>query len=118
MTKSIIFGKKSKLTESIIKKIRDAQVISITDIDFKKIKLQNRNKVNYIFNNFYPSHKLNDLNSSEYEKFIPTLGNLSFSFVCLFKKYLKTKIIDLEIISSIFTKSVINFFNLVASNCL
>ena len=70
MTKSIIFGKKSKLTESIIKKIKDAQVISITDIDFKKIKLQNKSKVNYIFNNFYPSHKLNDLNSSEYQKFV------------------------------------------------
>jgi UDP-N-acetylglucosamine 4,6-dehydratase len=70
MTKSIIFGKKSKLTESIIKKIKDAQVISITDINFKKIKLHEKSKVNYIFNNFYPSHKLNDLNSSEYEKFI------------------------------------------------
>ena len=70
MTKSIIFGKKSKLTESIIKKIKDTQVISITDIDFKKIKLQNKSKVNYIFNNFYPSHKLNDLNSSEYQKFV------------------------------------------------
>ena len=70
MTKSIIFGKKSKLTESIIKKIKDAQVISITDIDFKKIKLQDKSKANYIFNNFYPSHKLNDLNSSEYQKFV------------------------------------------------
>ena len=70
MIKNIIFGKKSKLTESIIKKIKDTQVISITDIDFKKIKLQNKNKVNYIFNNFYPSHKLNDLNSSEYQKFV------------------------------------------------
>ena len=37
MIKSIIFGKKSKLTESIIKKIKDTQVISITDTDFKKI---------------------------------------------------------------------------------
>ena len=68
MIKSIIFGKKSKLTESIIKKIKDTQVISITDIDFKKIKLQNKNKVNYIFNNFYPSHKLNDLNSFRISK--------------------------------------------------
>jgi len=29
MIKNIIFGKKSKLTESIIKKIKDTQVISI-----------------------------------------------------------------------------------------
>jgi UDP-N-acetylglucosamine 4,6-dehydratase len=70
MTKSIIFGKKSKLTESIVKKIKNTQVISSTDIDFKKIKLKNKGKTNYIFNNFYPSFKLNNLNSSEYQKFV------------------------------------------------
>ena len=70
MTKSIIFGKKSKLTESIVKKIKDVEVISSTDIKLKKIKLKNNKKINYIFNNFYPSFKLNDLNSSEYHKFV------------------------------------------------
>ena len=70
MTKNIIFGKKSKLTESIIKKIKNVQVISTTDIDFKKIKSENKSKANYIFNNFYPSFKLNDLNFLEYQKFV------------------------------------------------
>ena len=70
MTKNIIFGKKSKLTDSIVKKIKNAQVISSADINFKKIKFKNKNKVNYIFNNFYPSFKLNDLNFLEYQKFV------------------------------------------------
>ena len=70
MTKNIIFGKKSKLTDSLVKKIKNAQVISSTNINLKKIKLRSKDKTNYIFNNFYPSFKLNNLNFLEYQKFV------------------------------------------------
>jgi len=69
MIKTIIFGKRSKLTKSIIKKIKNFEVISSNNIDFNKLKFDDVKK-NYIFNNFYPSYKLNDLNTTQYESFL------------------------------------------------
>ena len=60
--KNIIFGKRSILTKDISKKLDNFEVYSTNDlhlIDFDKL---NKQKSNYIFNNFYPSSKLNTLN--------------------------------------------------------
>ncbi|MDB9956427.1 polysaccharide biosynthesis protein [Candidatus Pelagibacter sp.] len=70
MIKNIIFGKRSNLTSSIIKKLKYYEVVSIKNINYQKLKLDNKYKKNYIFNNFYPSFKLNTLKPSQYEKFI------------------------------------------------
>lgn len=68
MKKNIIFGKRSKLTTSIVKKINSCEVISSSKINYRE--LNSGKKKNYIFNNFYPSHKLNSLNPNEYKKFL------------------------------------------------
>ena len=68
MIKNIIFGKRSKLTNSIIKKIHNYEVISSSNINYEK--LNSGKKKNYIFNNFYPSFKLNSLNPIQYKKFL------------------------------------------------
>jgi len=68
MIKNIIFGKRSNLTNSIIKKIYNYEVISSSNINYEK--LNSIKKKNYIFNNFYPSHKLNSLKLNQYKKFL------------------------------------------------
>ena len=75
--KNIIFGKRSILTKDISKKLDNFEVYSTNDlhlIDFDKI---NKQKSNYIFNNFYPSSKLNTLNVNKLNDFVElSIGNL------------------------------------------
>ena len=86
MIKNVIFGKRSKLTKSLISKIDNYEIISSSEITNDRLKLLNNNKKNYIINNFYPTHKLDALNPSDYEKFIELsltklikiLSNLNF----------------------------------------
>ena len=68
--KTIIFGKRSNLTTSIVKKISNVEIISSTNIDFDKLKSICTVKKNFIFNNFYPSFKLNNLEIGQYENFV------------------------------------------------
>ena len=76
MIKNFIFGKESKLTSSLIKNLSNVQVISSRNVDINFLK-KNKIKTNYIFNNFYPSYKLNELKSSELQKFLDlSLGKL------------------------------------------
>ncbi|SMF79386.1 SDR family NAD(P)-dependent oxidoreductase [Candidatus Pelagibacter sp. HIMB1321] len=70
MIKTIIFGKRSSLTNSIIKKIKKFEVISSSNINFDNLKFDDSQKKNYIFNNFYPSFKLNTLSPTQYESFL------------------------------------------------
>ena len=70
MIKNIIFGKRSRLTSSLIKIIKNYEVISASEINHKKDILNDNFKKNYVFNNFYPSHELNYINPSHYEKFV------------------------------------------------
>lgn len=68
--KTIIFGKRSNLTTSIIKKIKNFEVISSNNIDYDKLKSENFLKRNFIFNNFYPAYKLNYLEPKQYDNFL------------------------------------------------
>ena len=71
MIANIIIGKQSFVTKALLRFIKKAEVFSANDLDITTInKIQSKKKINLIFNNFYPSHKLNDLNSSEYQKFV------------------------------------------------
>ena len=71
MIKNIIIGKNSSLTKSNLKYIKNCLVYSANNLnleelnkDIKKIK-----KINIIFNNFYPSKFLNQLNYQSYNQF-------------------------------------------------
>jgi len=68
--KTIIFGKRSNLTTSIVKKITNYEVISSNNIDYNKLSSENSSKRNFIFNNFYPAHKLNNLDPKQYDNFL------------------------------------------------
>ncbi len=70
MIKNIIFGKRSNLTSSILKKLRNCEVIPSSKIHLFKDNYNEKIKKNYIINNFYPSFKLNELNPNQYENFI------------------------------------------------
>jgi len=72
MIKNVIFGKNSKITTSISRyfKDKDIDIHSSNNLDFSKLKNYSKTKTNFIFNNFYPSFKLNDLNSSEFKSFV------------------------------------------------
>ena len=70
MIKNIIFGKRSNLTSSIVKRINNHKVISCSKHNFDQLNLPYTGKNNYIFNNFYPSFKLNSLNHYDYENFL------------------------------------------------
>ena len=70
MTKNIIFGKNSKLTSSIVKNLNNVQVFSANDLYLKNLNTNDKTKVNYIFNNFYPSFKLNNLKPNDYKEFV------------------------------------------------
>jgi nucleoside-diphosphate-sugar epimerase len=69
MIKNILFGKRSKLTNAIIKKIDNYEVISASKNNYDRLNLDDKKK-NYLFNNFYPSHKLNSLKPSQYKIFL------------------------------------------------
>jgi UDP-glucose 4-epimerase len=68
--KTIIFGKRSNLTTSIVKKITNFEVISSNDIDYSRLRSANVSKKNFIFNNFYPAYKLNNLEPKQYDIFL------------------------------------------------
>ena len=70
MPKNIIFGKNSKLTSSIVKNLNNVEVFSSNNFNYKNLNIKNKNKVNYIFNNFYPSFKLNNLKPKDYKEFV------------------------------------------------
>ena len=70
MIKNIIFGKRSNLTSSILKKLGNCEVIPSSKINLFKDNYNEKIKKNYIINNFYPSFKLNELNPNQYENFI------------------------------------------------
>ena len=82
--KTIIFGKRSNLTTSIVKKITNYEVISSNNIDYHKLSSENSLKRNFIFNNFYPAHKLNNLDPKQYDNFLDnSLVNLVKILSCL-----------------------------------
>ena len=77
MIKNIIFGRRSELTSFISKKLDKVEIISTTNLDLDKLKSLNNHKLNLVFNNFYPSHKLNQLEPSNYKEFVDlSLGRL------------------------------------------
>ena len=75
MTQNIIIGKNSSLTESNSKNIKNCVIFSANQINEKYLfdKINKIKKVNLIFNNFFPSKFLNDLNHLNYKQ----LTNLS-----------------------------------------
>ena len=68
MVKNIIIGQKSFVTKSILKYLKNPIVFSANELTKKKIQEQTHNykKINLVFNNFYPSKLLNDLNHNNY----------------------------------------------------
>ena len=81
MVKNIIIGQKSFVTKSILKYLKNPIVFSANELTKKKIQEQTHNykKINLVFNNFYPSKLLNDLNHNNYND----LCNLSLSKISL-----------------------------------
>lgn len=69
MIKNVIFGKQSRITTSIVKNLEDTEIISVSNLNYLKLKNNYKKKTNYIFNNFYPSFKLNNLNSGDFQRF-------------------------------------------------
>jgi len=96
MIKNIIFGKRSNLTSSIIERINNHRVISSSKYNLAQLNLLNSGKNNYIFNNFYPSFKLNSLNHYDYENFL----QLSLSDLVQILSNLKIKNINKIIYTS------------------
>ena len=68
--KNIIFGKKSILTNDISKKLNNFEVYSANDLHLIDFDQLNKQKSNYIFNNFYPSSKLNMLSANKLNDFV------------------------------------------------
>lgn len=68
---NIIIGKNSSISLACKKYLKNFEIISSNNLDYQKIsKIRNKNnKVNLIFNNFYPSKLLNDLSVENYSKF-------------------------------------------------
>ena len=69
---NVIIGKNCSLTLHLEKKLRNCIVFSARDHDLiEKIKkLKKEKKINLIFNNFYPSRKIHELKSKDYNDFI------------------------------------------------
>ena len=70
MQKNLIIGKDSFVTKHNLKFIKNSIAISAKELDKKKLHKLTKSlkKVNIIFNNFYPSKFLNDLNYMKYKK--------------------------------------------------
>ncbi len=68
--KNIIFGQKSILSKDISKKLDNTTVYSVNDLHLVNFDKLNKHKSNYIFNNFYPSSKLNSLNANKLNDFV------------------------------------------------
>ena len=69
MIKTIIIGKRSVLTNSLAKHLNNFEIISQNDKDLERLQKFRSEKINIIFNNFFPSSKLNNLNSNDFDKF-------------------------------------------------
>ena len=67
--KTIIFGKRSFLSQELKKKINNSVVISVEDFfnDNKIIEKYNNKKINIIINSFFPSSQLSKI--VNYQKF-------------------------------------------------
>ena len=78
-TKTFIIGKRSNLSQAIKHKIKDSHLITLSQINyFKTKKILKKNKIKLIINQFYPSSKLNNIESFEkfYESSILSLAKL------------------------------------------
>lgn len=69
MTKTIIIGKKSSLSNSLKKNVKNCEIVSQNENFVLKLKKIKSKKVNLIFNNFFPATKLNTLTSNDFDKF-------------------------------------------------
>ena len=103
--RNIIIGENSLLTSTLLKKLKNSKAYSSKNLKIKDIEKFNNRKKNYIFNNFYPSFKLNDLNSSQYEEFV----ELSLSKLSLILSQLESKNVNKIIYTS--SSSIYNLNN-------
>ena len=70
MPHNIIIGKKSYITQALTKFIRNAEIFSANELNKINIEdIRSKKKINLIFNNFYPSKKLNNLTFRDYSEF-------------------------------------------------
>ena len=78
--KTIIFGKKSILSQELKKQINDVSIYSLEDFLDSEIykKLDNLKKYNIVINSFYSSSQLSNISSYEffYKKSITSLSKL------------------------------------------
>ena len=81
MTLNIVIGKNSSLTRSIIRNLKNCIIFSANEINEKNLhdRFDKNKKINLIFNNFFPSKFLNDLNHFNYKQ----LTNLSLEKIFL-----------------------------------
>ena len=81
MIKNIIIGQNSFVTKSIKKHLKDPLIFSANELSKKSIneKINYYKKINLIFNNFYPSKLLNNLDHKNYNE----LCNLSLERISL-----------------------------------
>tara|TARA_B100001250_G_scaffold362633_1_gene341450 strand:+ start:496 stop:2748 length:2253 start_codon:yes stop_codon:yes gene_type:complete len=71
MIKNIIIGKKSIITDELIKTLKNTKVFSVNNLDLNSIKkIKSFDKINLIFNNFFPSKYLNNLSHNDYKLFL------------------------------------------------
>lgn len=70
MIKNIIIGRNSSITTFLCKYLENTTVLSANDLNefILKKETQNLQKINLIFNNFYPSKNLNTLKISNFKK--------------------------------------------------
>ena len=87
--KTIILGKSSFLTKNLKKNIKDLEIFSARQkADIPKIikEIEKFKKFNLIFNNFYPSNKLNSINDNLYKNFYDQSLNFNWEFLNLINK--------------------------------
>ena len=72
--KNIIIGKNSSLTVNLKKKLKNTSTFSARELSVHKkdnfFKFKKKEKINIIFNNFYPSSKISNLSSKNYLEFV------------------------------------------------
>ncbi len=98
MIKNLIIGKNSFITKHNIKYIKNSLIFSANDLNKEKIYTETKKlkKINLIFNNFYPSKFLNDLDYKEYRK----LCELSLEKILLILENLPSKKVNKIIYTS------------------
>jgi FlaA1/EpsC-like NDP-sugar epimerase len=69
--KNIIIGKNSSISKYVQKNLKNSYLFSANKLNERYLlyKIKKYGKINLIFNNFYPSKKLNKLNHNDYKKF-------------------------------------------------